>query len=82
MPQAPWQSMATAPRDGSIVIVLAEDFSCARCFKWHRMAKCWMMFSDAWYDNSKVVRYTYDDELDGYGWVPGPDLSSDKSSTP
>ena len=64
--------MKEAPRDGSTVIVLAEDFSCAGAFRWSDEANCWMQFNQDWTNRVETVVYTYDDDLDGYGWVPAP----------
>ena len=68
----PWRPMADAPRDGSTVIVLAADLSCANAFVWDADRDVWLQFAGDWTDISKVAKYTYDEELDGYGWVPGP----------
>ena len=67
--------MTAAPRDGSTVIVLAAD--CSRCFAFMWDNDCWMQFTADWRDTRIMVRYTYDEELDGYGWVPGPDKMYD-----
>jgi hypothetical protein len=80
MPQSPWRPMSTVQRDGSTVIVLAEDFSCTRAFMWDVKANCWMQFGAAWTDYDIMARYTYDEDLDGYGWVPAPDKMHEKST--
>jgi hypothetical protein len=65
--------MADAPRDGSTVIVLADDLSRANAFMWDVDLACWMQFTADWCDYSLMAKYSFDEDLDGYGWVPGPD---------
>ena len=65
--------MASAPRDGSTVIVLAADLTQAFAFFWDEDDDCWKQFTASWRDYETLAKYTYDEDLDGYGWVPGPD---------
>jgi hypothetical protein len=71
--------MQDAPRDGTTVIVLADDMSCARAFMWDIEAARWMQFDADWFDYGVMAIYTYDEELDGYGWVPAPEEIYKKS---
>jgi hypothetical protein len=72
--------MIDAPRDGSTVIVLAADLSRAFAFMWDVEQECWMQFTGSWRDRKIMVKYSYDEELDGYGWVPGPDYMHEDRS--
>ena len=71
--------MDQAPRDGTTIIVLAEDLSCAGAFMWDVTSDCWMQFTASWFDYSVMAKYTYDEDLDGYGWVLAPDAIYQKA---
>jgi hypothetical protein len=80
IPQAPWKPMVDVPRDGSTVIVLAADFSTAFAFMWDEDNSCWWQFTEDWTNTKATAKYTYDEELDGYGWVQGPDQMHEDTS--
>lgn len=73
--------MTAAPRDGSTVIVLSADFSTAFAYVWDVDRDCWLQLDKDWNDRTSVQLYTYDEELDGYGWVPAPDKMYEGSSS-
>jgi len=76
-PEWPWRPMSEAPRDGTMFLVMYEDYSGAELMCWgdyYDLSNYWLIYNGngTWGEHSSA-----DEILEGYGWMPVPKVIAD-----